>query len=419
MTKLVLHKLVNHCAIIVSSNNRSRTLQKQNLNINITELDNIKVGLDVPGTVPPCNQIIKDNGSFKCYRCSKYFTNISEFIEHTKIKHKNLITLKDQGIKLCPLCDHSYLNEQYSEHIENCTNTFQVGDKSLNNYGCIYCINILTNLSPREFRNHALYCKSFKLFTVDNKIHHKCINCTFTSTSDDLCLEHANSNCIFLQLKMRYAMGPDEKLKVERQMEYFMHNTEQQEDENTNNVELLSSNTFCNTARQKLLKFHKYFCNTCKHLFFNKDMLLKHMTDTGSYCRSQTLVYCQKCLTDFNTWEEYEGHLPSMPEASPILPIKQEVYVENNDEYGELSMEIVRLRPNYCDVKVEMNNETFYQKQEPYDETSDMQEQEQEVSNNDLNNCISYPEMEYVDDIYMKCEVEDKPDFSQLLENVE
>ncbi|KAL4096593.1 hypothetical protein QTP88_021516 [Uroleucon formosanum] len=423
MTQLVLHKLINHSAIVVTSNNRSRTLQKQNLNIKKTELENIKVGLNIPGVVPS-NQIIKDNGSFKCYCCPKYFDNVLEFIDHTKIKHKNLITLKDKGIKLCPLCDHSYFNEQFSEHVEHCTNTLKVGEKSLNHYGCVHCSIIFTDVSPREIRNHVLYCKSFKLGIVNNKLHHKCINCTFTSTEDDLSLIHANSNCIYLKLKMRYAMGPDEKIKVMQRMEFIKQNTEQQEDkDSTNDKELLSSYTDCNTARQKLLKFYNYYCNYCKNLFFDRTIFFKHLNEMGTHCRLQTLIYCQKCLTEFNTLEEYQGHLPSMPAASPILlSIKEELFGQNNDEY-ENSMDLLRYTPNYYGVKVEMNNETFYQKQEPYyDETTDMQyqeqesEQEQEVSNNDLNNCYSYSEMELTaDDIYMQCEVEEKPDLSQLL----
>eukprot|EP00102_Acyrthosiphon_pisum_P013009 XP_008182390.1 PREDICTED: uncharacterized protein LOC100159899 isoform X2 [Acyrthosiphon pisum] len=424
MNKFVLHKLVNHCAIVVTSHNRSRTLQKQNLNIKKTELEDIKVGgLDIPATVS-CKQIIEDNGSFKCYSCPTYFNNIPEFIDHTKIKHKNLITLKDKGIQLCPLCDDSYFNEQFSEHVENCTNTLKVGKKSLNHYGCVYCRIIFTDVSSREFRNHFLYCKSFVLVIVNNKINHKCRNCTFTSTDDNLSLVHANSNCIYLQLKMRYAMGPNEKNKAIERKEFVKQNTEQQEDCTNDEENLSSSKTVCNTARQKLLKCYNFFCNNCENLFFDKIIFFKHLTETGSCCRLLTLVYCQKCLTEFNTMEEYHDHLPSMPEASPILlTIKEELLEQNDDEFGDLSMRVVHSDTNYRNVKVEINNETFYQKQEPIDDESSYdidtiqyQEEEQEVSNNHFNNSVySCPEMELTtNDIYMQCEVEEKPDLNKF-----
>jgi len=429
MTKFVLHKLINHCAIVVTSHNRSRTIRKQNLNIKKTELDNIKVDLDVPDIVPR-NQIIEDNGSYKCYRCPKYFNNILKFIDHCKIKHNNIITLKEKGIKLCPLCDNSYLNEQFTEHLENCTNTLLVGDKSLNHYGCVYCRAIFTDVSSREFRNHVLYCKSFKLGIINNKLHHKCMNCTFASTDDNLSLVHANSNCMHFQLKMRYAMGPNEQDKVMERMEFIKQNTEQQEDIvcTIDEENLSSSKTVCNTARQKLLKFYNFFCNNCENLFFDKIIFFKHLTETGSYCRLQTLIYCQKCLTEFNTLEEYQGHLPSMPEASPIVyTVKKELLEQNNDEYGgDFTLNVIRINPNHRDVKNEINNEIFYQKQEPIDETIGIMleqeqaqelEQEQEVSNNDFDNYIySCPDMELTtNDFYMQCEVEEKPDLNKML----
>jgi len=425
MTKLVLHKLINHCAIVVTNHNRTRTRQKRNLNIKKTELDDIKVGLNVPGTVP-CKQKIKDNGSIKCYRCPKYFNNILHFIEHSKIKHKNLITVKDKEIKLCPLCNKSYFNEQFTEHLENCTNTMLVGDKSLNHYGCVYCSAIFTNLSSREFRNHVLYCKSFELGIVNNKINHKCTNCSFTSTDDNLSLLHANSNCIYFQLKMRYAMGPDETDKVKQQLEFVKQNTEQQDEYCINDGELLSSSkTYCNTARQRMLKFYNFFCNNCENLFFDEHIFFKHLTETGSYCRLQNLIYCQKCLTEFNSMEEYQVHLPIVPQSTPILlPVKKEPIAKNNYEYGDLHMDVIRFNPNYGVVKVERNNETFHQKQEPIDETDyniDIQEQEQEVSNNYYHNsAFSCPEEDSpTNDIDMQCEVEEKVDLNSLLKNLE
>jgi len=387
------------------------------MSVQKTELYDVKVDLDKSVKVS-CNEIIKDNGSIKCNCCPLYFTTVLEFTNHSRIKHKNLITLKEKGIKLCPLCENSYFIEHFSEHIEMCTNTLKVGENSLNYYGCVHCKTIFTDLSAREIRNHVLYCKSFRLGIVNNKLHHKCVNCTFTSTDDKLCLEHANSDCIYLQLKMRYAMGPDEKNKVIERMEFIKQNTQQQEDEN--NEQLLGiTNKFCNIARQKLLKCYKYYCNNCKNHFFDQVVFFKHLTLAGSYCRSPSLIYCQKCVTDFETLAEYRGHLPSMPEATPIVKIKQELPDQNNDEDDDIIMDVVLTNQNYYDVKVfEINNGTFFQKQEPssLDDISDTQyqEQEQEVSNTDLNNSFEYQEMEMNNDIYMQCEVEDKPDLSHL-----
>ena len=66
---------------------------------------------------------------------------------------------------------------------------------------------------------------------------------------------------IYFQLGMRYAMGPDETNKVVQQMEFVKQNTEQREDKDcTNDGELLSSSkTYCNTARQRLLKCYNFF----------------------------------------------------------------------------------------------------------------------------------------------------------------
>ncbi|CAI6369719.1 unnamed protein product [Macrosiphum euphorbiae] len=122
--------------------------------------------------------------------------------------------------------------------------------------------------------------------------------------------------------------------------------------------------------------------------------------------------------------EEYECHLPSMPEATPILlKLKEELLAQNNYEYGDLHMDVVRFNPNYGIVKVEMNYKIFYQKQEPIDETDYnigiMQEQEQEVSNNHYNNSVfSCPEMELTtSDIYMQREVEEKVDLNNISKN--
>lgn len=420
MLKFGLHKIINHNAVVITGSNQQHPLKKLITPSKKfkTELLNTKDSdLDVPKKTRRNEVRLKvkeeNRGSFKCSRCSQYLNTVSEYTEHCQNKHNDIILLREPGIKLCPLCDHCYFFDQFVSHIESCTNTLKVGDKSLNHYGCIHCKFVFTNLSSRQIRNHVLYCKSFQLVVVNNKLFQKCQNCTFLSVDDNLCLAHANSDCIYLQLKMRYAIKPDEKADALRRMKFYEANTQQQENTNCANDEdstmiPSTSKTVCNIARQNLLKSYNFLCNVCNNFFFDKDIFLKHLTSQGVLCRLTTLVYCQRCVTDFETEQEYQDHVPKIPDASPLISIKQELFDQNNDEDVVMYDIVTRADQNDSyDVKVfEMNNS---RQASNVGILNNIQYQEQD-------NSLASQEMEFnANDEYMQCDVEDKPDLNQLL----
>jgi len=443
MNKFVLHKLIFHTTIVITSNNQSHIFNKSDsldgMSPKKCKIEPIDVKDDV---ILTNNNVAKaevnkaDTGSYKCtyYNCSQYFNTVKEYVEHSKKKHNNIIVLKESGIKLCPLCDNNFFFDKFIEHIENCTNTMKIGDKALNYFGCVYCKCIFTQLSASKFRSHILFCKTFGVITIDDKAYKQCNNCTFQTCDDNLAVTHATSNCIYFQLKMRYALGPEEKNKVMARMEFAEENSKQQVDKNCTDIEALpgTSKIMCNTSRQRMLKSYNFFCNNCNNFFFDKYTFLHHMTVLGFNCRSNTLIYCPRCLTDFNNEVEYTEHLPKMPKASPLFSIKSEI-IDPNYNSEDVIIESIVERANQNDyeesssdgdddnyndddndVKVFEMNHNSLQAPEVSDidiSSSVQQLPEQEVSNYDF----SDQNTEYTNDYYMQCVVEEKPDLNQMM----
>ncbi|XP_060833570.1 uncharacterized protein LOC132917054 isoform X2 [Rhopalosiphum padi] len=438
MNKFVLHKIINHNIILVTGKDRSHILNKSDPIVmfpNKCKIEPIDVKDDVILTskVEKTEVNEEDAGNYKCthYNCFQYFTSVKEYVEHSSKKHNNIISLKDPGIKLCPLCNNNYLFNKFVEHIENCTNTMKIGDKKLNYFACVHCKCIFTKLSASNFRNHFMFCKSFNVITIDDKAYKKCNYCTYQTCDDNLAVIHATSNCIFFQLKMRYAMGPDEKMKVLQRMEFDEESAkEQQAIKNCTDNEALpgTSKIMCNTSKQCMLNTYNFFCNNCHKFFFDKYTFLHHMTILGFTCRDESLIYCPRCLTDFNSEIEYNEHLPKMPKASPLYSVKTEVvdpnYNSENIIIENVAEEHTNQNDNYeesssssdddNDVKVfEMNHNRYFQVPGVLgvDIRSSAQCPEQEVSNYDF----SEQEIEYTNDDYMQCVVEEKPDLNQMM----
>ncbi|XP_025195288.1 uncharacterized protein LOC112594615 isoform X2 [Melanaphis sacchari] len=438
MIKFVLHKLVYHDTVVIMSNTRSHNLKKMNQNVLFPtkcKIEPFDVKDDVTLTSKEEQDKVNkvDNGSYQCSDCtSQFFKTVKEYVEHSKRKHKNTLMLKESEIRLCPLCDNNYFFSKFVEHIENCTNTMKIGDKNLNCYGCIHCKCIFTKLTASQFRNHVLFCKTFSIVTIDNKAYKKCVNCTFQTCDDNLALTHASSNCLYFQLKMRYALGPDEKKKVLQRMEFDEEISKQQVDKDCTDNEATSdtSKVKCDTSRQYLLKSYNYFCNNCHNLFFDKHTFLHHMTVLGFNCRSNTLVYCQRCLTDFKSETDFIKHLPNMPKAAPLISIKSEEIDSNSNNTEDIIIESVIEHSNQNgndgnysydgynrnDVKVfEMNGNRYFQGQgvSGTDVRSSVQFSEPGGSND-----YTDQEMEFnTNDNYMQCVVEEKPDLNQIMMN--
>ncbi|XP_050430475.1 uncharacterized protein LOC126839291 [Adelges cooleyi] len=179
------------------------------------------VNTNVQESSPMPRKVLNEKhlSSYKCKICGHSCFKAVEYIEHAKKEHKMYIELKEKGIKLCPLCDQNFMLNKFSAHVEQCTYSMKIGDMPANCFKCKYCNVHFDNVSPSQFRSHVLFCKSFEERT-ENDIKYKfCINCTFRSQDIESCISHATQFCIYFQLKIHYAMGPDEKIKVENRDE--------------------------------------------------------------------------------------------------------------------------------------------------------------------------------------------------------
>jgi len=432
MFKFAVHKLLEHSAIVVTHNNRLRAPKRSNKTTRGSKkcknepIDTNTVHVSKKD-LNQKNPNEKSIGSYKCPNCPHFFTTVLAFVDHNRRKHNNLYPLKESGIKLCPLCDINYHFKKFVEHIGNCTNTMRIGNESSKRFGCVYCKCIFDNISASNFRNHILYCKSFQIIQINGVNYKKCMNCTFTSTDDNSCLVHAVKYCIYFQLKMRYAMGPEEMEKAVQRMEFDEENAQDPMTEGNYQENLMGNETLpstsrptCNVVRQNMLKSYNYFCNNCSKYFFDKNVFLYHLMDNGENCRLKTLVYCERCLTDFETEELFLDHLPFRPPPTvSSFRIKQE-FIDPSYLDGDVIIDNVILHGNQDDndVKVfEMNNCRSFHVQEAsrVDVISNMQFQEQEVSNVAANHNYAYDEIDNFEDDYMQCVVEDKPDLNQII----
>lgn len=293
-------------------------------------------------------------GSIICPICDYYLKSITEYIDHNSKVHHNITQLKETGIQLCPLCDQNYYSSDYIPHINNCTNTMKISIES-NDFGCVHCKQIFKNSSPFLFRRHYNFCKTFSIIfgNVGSSKYYKCSFCTFGSAEMNECVLHANGSCIYFQLKMRYAMKPNEKKIVEERKLLEEFDNKMLESENLN--------PSCDKSKQKILKSYDYYCNICTNMFFDEIVFLKHLKSDGERCRPKDLWYCNLCLTDFTNENEYKEHitkdLPNVPKALAInIGDKHTI---KNEIINELQDEIINGNNEYDNNNLIENNQIY------------------------------------------------------------
>lgn len=347
MTDFALHKIMKHSATISMIHLEISTDVKTSVPIYLNkclkdEPDKSVAKIDTPETssIMGMNYMYKDTrGSYNCRVCSYPCSSITEYIEHSEILHNKILLRKDSGIKLCPLCDLNYSIEHFDEHIDKCTNTMMIRTKlPLKQFGCVICKGIF-DIAPKQFRYHFLYCKSFKKNETD-KTFENCVNCNFISNDLSANLLHANSSCIYFQLKMKYAMGPLEKVKVEKKLKSCENDNEDNCELSYNSSNIIPSNLsysnaipinetqdsslYCDPIIRKDIEDYNYLCNICSCTFYSYIVFQKHLIETGEFCRSITLWYCSYCLTDFNDLNEYKQHFKQRNIEFNSLKIKKE-----------------------------------------------------------------------------------------------
>ncbi|CAH1724373.1 unnamed protein product [Aphis gossypii] len=433
MHKFVVHKLMKHDTFVISAHNRSPISNKLYpfvMSPPKCKIEPIDAKDDVLLTTTVVQNEVNEGGeresSYKCKICSLLCFTLNEYVEHCKRKHNKQLTLKESGIQLCPLCDIDFLCYNFVEHVEKCTNTMKVGDKKLNHFGCVYCKVVFTKVSASIFRKHVLFCRTFKVKCINNIAYKSCINCNFQTTDDNSAVSHANNECIYFQMKMKFAIGPGEKQKVMDRMNLLEEYSKELGNKNCTDNEIIlpsTSKVICDSRRRRMLKWYNYYCFNCHNAFFDKHIFYYHLNGPQSVCRPSSLIYCTRCVNDFYCEKDYTLHLPNMPKAAPLVSIKPEIKSEEIDPsyyIEDIIMDSSVVFPNQSDdedddIKVfDMNGIRPFQEQTITinDIRSNAQFQEQEVSNYDNTD----QEMEFnSNDEYMQCVVEEKPDLNQIM----
>lgn len=364
MTDFALHKIIRHSATVsmihLEVSAGVTTCNPKYLNKCLKDEPEIcAVKNNMPGanSIQSIDKIYSNAvGSYSCKICNYKCVSVMEFIEHSEKKHNLIFPLKESGIKLCPICELNYSIENFDEHVVKCTNTMVIGNNlPLNHYGCIICKATFDDITPKEFRCHFLFCKSFQKASYVGKVVEYCINCNFRSDNQYYCIVHANSCCIHFKLRMKYAMGPFEKIKVETNLISINNDNEDNYEVNSDSVNIHYSSLsnpkiiplnevqdttrikLCDGSIRKKLGDYNYFCNYCKKSFYSSTIFHNHLIDTGELCRPISLWYCENCLTDFNDSTEYEQHLKPTEAPDKYLKIKGEPESDPNEgtDYGD------------------------------------------------------------------------------------
>lgn len=295
------------------------------------------------------------NGSYICKYCTVPCHSCLEYIEHSLKKHGHAITIKDGEIKLCPVCDRNYNNLDFVSHVEVCTLSMKIksNNPSIELFGCPYCRTVFTVFSSSQFRAHVLFCKSFQEHIYNGKKYFQCVNCTFKSSYHPKCVAHANLYCIYFKLKINYAMGADEKLKVEYRNKLLKEDC----DDNLLSINtppvvitidhpanVLSDNNeihwnknasyYCNSTKFKILNLYNFSCKYCGNTFFDEYVFIHHLDKDGKPCRMKLSWYCTRCLLDFENENNYKAHLSVNYHLEPelIIPytVKKELLAEES-----------------------------------------------------------------------------------------
>lgn len=337
-----------------------------------------------------------NHGSLKCKECNQHFSSANDYVAHSKKSHHNTYELKKTGIRLCPLCDLNYDVSRFTNHIAKCTDSMRVGNTTLNKYGCAVCKNIYTEFTPSKFRCHYMFCKSFTSFTdVHGERYYNCMNCTFLCNDYSMAEAHANSYCVYLQLKTRFAMRPNEKEEVEERKKF------EEKYSKVNNswpkvVQSPSANSpgcfvptqetpldshsefYCNSLRRGQLGGYAFFCIYCNNAFFNEYIFSEHVNADGVKCRLNKTYYCKKCVTDFESENDFiahdlnHDHLPAVPDAIPIDSVNHDI----NEPTGTLQQ--IKNEPFSYDksTDVTFNEHNSFMDYENYFENDNTQHKE-------------------------------------------
>lgn len=333
MADFVCHKLLEHDGDIISKKSNidplNQNLKRPRKNKKFRALRSTKrtkVEQMINGPKISETPNTGYSGIYDCKLCPTVYSTLSDFVEHSEKSHDISYRLKENEIKLCPLCDENYDTLKFVEHIAMCTNTMKVDNDSLNQYGCIHCQQIFSGITASQFRNHFNYCRSFEVDGIDDNSEksRRCKNCMFESTNLENCIKHANSYCIYYKLKMKYAKESYEKDKVAERVKSQIQTASDIslvfiKPENADDVKINPS--YCDWSRQKILKTFNYHCNSCDKGFFSRNVFLNHLTCKGVKCRSNTLIYCIRCINDFDNVVSFNKHLPSAPPMPSGVPI--------------------------------------------------------------------------------------------------
>lgn len=351
--ELAKHKIYTHNAIILCGANNlpgcpvCRTLFQSNIEtrdhyiacfnlVNNCAINNKSLGyIDFTESADIC-------GSYMCKICGNHCKSAVDFVEHSRKVHRITIKEKDEGIRLCPLCDTNYTSSSFITHVEMCTRNMAVENTNPlveEAFGCVYCKTIFTVFSASQFRKHVLFCKTFQELATHGLTYFQCLNCTFKSRNHPQCVAHANTYCIYFQLKIKYAMKADEKLKVEQRIQLLKSDSDisfQSVDipavvinhpsnvlSDNNDIRWNTNSTLiCNSKNFKTLDLFNYVCNNCENKFFNEHVFRHHLDADGKTCRMNISWYCTLCLLDFENEIDYQAHLSVNLRLIPVpMPI--------------------------------------------------------------------------------------------------
>lgn len=391
MTDFVCHKLLEHNGSIISRksniNPLNQNLKRPRRNKRFRALRSKRAKVDKIIDTPKLPETPNSGftGIYVCKLCPTVYPTLSDFVEHSEKSHDIPYQLKENEIKLCPLCDENYDILNFVEHIAKCTNTMKVGDDSLNQYGCVHCQQIFSGMTASQFRNHFNYCRSFEVDGIDDNSEksRRCKNCMFESTNLENCIKHANSYCIYYKLKMKYAKESYEKDKV---MEREISQKQTANDislvfikpENASDSVKINP-SYCDWSRQKILETFSYYCNSCDKGFFSLNVFRNHLSCKGVKCRPNSLLYCIRCVSDFDSVVSFNTHLPSVPPMPSSVPI---TYTETGDSDISSHKPFIEIHSSKSIIKVESSNYELNETTHFYNEEEDIVMDPIVVSNN-------------------------------------
>lgn len=245
-------------------------------------------------------------GILKCLSCSCSFYSLEQYINHSEIKHRNIIPLKESGILLCTICDHNFSCKDFADHLVLCIDTMRIDNSSTSDmgvYSCIHCMVTFNSITRTRFLVHFQYCKTFEEHELsDNTRIFSCKRCTFSTTKQHLCMKHAITECLYVQLLTKYAQHEGEKEEVENRLSNV--NTL-----NLSGPSIVEAVSDDKDSIKRLRLLYEYFCRNCRRGFFSFDVFSKHLNQFSVRCRSSELRYCKLCFTDFLGDVEYQAHL--------------------------------------------------------------------------------------------------------------